>query len=245
MKAKLVGAIATVASVWVSSALALPCTSGLPCQLDVTYSGVISSGNDATGLWGSIGSLAGASANISFIFDLANGGFTFTSDATSSQYLSFGPSIGSSPAQVSILVSSGGGTAFGNAPNGVAVDQATVGSTSQSISLVLPTFNEAFSIVASASNAAIPSSILQDFTLTDIPLSVAFSLSGTNNPFCTLPACNFNISGNITSGNLSVELVNPDERVNPTPLPAALPLFASGLGAMGLFGWWRRRKRPN
>ena len=27
-----------------------------------------------------------------------------------------------------------------------------------------------------------------------------------------------------------------------TPLPAALPLFVSGLGAMGLFGWRRKRK---
>ena len=27
-----------------------------------------------------------------------------------------------------------------------------------------------------------------------------------------------------------------------TPLPATLPLFASGLGAMGLFGWRRKRK---
>ena len=27
-----------------------------------------------------------------------------------------------------------------------------------------------------------------------------------------------------------------------TPLPAALPLFAGGLGAMGLFGWCRKRK---
>jgi hypothetical protein len=27
-----------------------------------------------------------------------------------------------------------------------------------------------------------------------------------------------------------------------TPLPAALPLFATGLGAMGLFGWRRKRK---
>jgi len=29
----------------------------------------------------------------------------------------------------------------------------------------------------------------------------------------------------------------------PTPLPAALPLFATGLGALGLSGWHRRRKR--
>jgi hypothetical protein len=26
------------------------------------------------------------------------------------------------------------------------------------------------------------------------------------------------------------------------PLPAALPLFASGLGGFGLMGWWRRRR---
>ena len=33
-----------------------------------------------------------------------------------------------------------------------------------------------------------------------------------------------------------------DLGVTSTPLPAALPLFASGLGAMGLFGWRRKRK---
>jgi hypothetical protein len=27
-----------------------------------------------------------------------------------------------------------------------------------------------------------------------------------------------------------------------TPIPAALPLFASGLGALGLLGWRRKRK---
>jgi hypothetical protein len=27
-----------------------------------------------------------------------------------------------------------------------------------------------------------------------------------------------------------------------TPLPGALPLFATGLGAMGLLGWRRKRK---
>jgi hypothetical protein len=30
--------------------------------------------------------------------------------------------------------------------------------------------------------------------------------------------------------------------IAPTPLPAALPLFVTGLGAMGLFGWHRKRK---
>src|SRR5262245_9940818 len=30
--------------------------------------------------------------------------------------------------------------------------------------------------------------------------------------------------------------------VSAVPLPAALPLYATGLGLMGLFGWWRRRR---
>jgi hypothetical protein len=32
------------------------------------------------------------------------------------------------------------------------------------------------------------------------------------------------------------------QTVSQTPLPAALPLFATGLGAMGLLGWRRKRK---
>lgn len=31
--------------------------------------------------------------------------------------------------------------------------------------------------------------------------------------------------------------------LNATPLPAALPLFATGLGALGLFGWYRKKRR--
>ena len=33
-----------------------------------------------------------------------------------------------------------------------------------------------------------------------------------------------------------------DLTITPTPLPAALPLFATGLGALGLLGWRRKRK---
>ena len=35
---------------------------------------------------------------------------------------------------------------------------------------------------------------------------------------------------------------NIDITVNQTPLPAALPLFATGLGVMGLFGWRKKNK---
>jgi hypothetical protein len=40
----------------------------------------------------------------------------------------------------------------------------------------------------------------------------------------------------MTVGDL--QQVNP----NPTPLPAALPLFAAGLGGLGLLGWRRKRR---
>jgi hypothetical protein len=42
-----------------------------------------------------------------------------------------------------------------------------------------------------------------------------------------------------TALDLSFEAVNISST---TPLPAALPLFATGLGALGLFGWRRKRK---
>lgn len=42
----------------------------------------------------------------------------------------------------------------------------------------------------------------------------------------------------IALDNLIVDTSVP----NTVPLPAALPLFASGLGALGLLGWRRKRK---
>ena len=37
-------------------------------------------------------------------------------------------------------------------------------------------------------------------------------------------------------------VLGPPGHMGATPLPAALPLFATGLGAMGLLGWRRKRK---
>jgi hypothetical protein len=55
---------------------------------------------------------------------------------------------------------------------------------------------------------------------------------------CTLigenPSC-----GDGWSGSVTVEYTY---NVTTTPLPATLPLFASGIGGLGLFGWRRKRK---
>jgi hypothetical protein len=40
------------------------------------------------------------------------------------------------------------------------------------------------------------------------------------------------------------DLFLTDAPPTPTPLPPALPLFAAGLGALGLLGWRRKRKSP-
>jgi hypothetical protein len=40
---------------------------------------------------------------------------------------------------------------------------------------------------------------------------------------------------------ISFDLIDPSD-LDPTPIPATLPLFATGLGAMALLGWHRKRK---
>ena len=59
------------------------------------------------------------------------------------------------------------------------------------------------------------------------------------NGFSEQPCCD------IHSGGLTDDLANIDLGTPPpptTPVPAALPLFAGGLGALGLLGWRRMRK---
>ena len=52
-----------------------------------------------------------------------------------------------------------------------------------------------------------------------------------------------NVSG-VTSGDFFWGLVPDASSTSPstTPIPAAFPLFATGLGVIGLFGWRRKRK---
>jgi len=72
----------------------------------------------------------------------------------------------------------------------------------------------------------------------------AFTLFSTNGP----SSHNVFFDGQGTNNNAAftplsdVGLVAAPISVTATPLPAALPLFATGLGAIGLLGWCRKRK---
>lgn len=77
----------------------------------------------------------------------------------------------------------------------------------------------------------------------DFALYIDGFLSGTptlNRFFYTQLAAGTRYFQTIGQGTVSV--VDPNEAVSGTPLPGTLPLFASGLGALGLFGLKRKRK---
>ncbi len=84
-------------------------------------------------------------------------------------------------------------------------------------------------IVTAGSGSPVNSWTLETLDFTATSASTLISLLGTN-------------SGGVQEyiGLDNVNLI--DTGASATPLPAALPLFATGLGAMGLFGWRRKRK---
>jgi hypothetical protein len=79
-------------------------------------------------------------------------------------------------------------------------------------------------------------------------LPVGFTLSGFSFsvPFAPTFDPYFVFAPFFNQGNVETGLVVGPDANSPTftPLPSALPLFAAGLGVMGLLGWRRKRKAP-
>ena len=85
-------------------------------------------------------------------------------------------------------------------------------------------------------NSAIPGDITTAFSLSGPNIgSGSFSSFSSPGGECGTPE-----GWRCQDGNLQIESVVVTSFE--TPLPAALPLFATGLGALGLLGWRRKRK---
>jgi hypothetical protein len=81
---------------------------------------------------------------------------------------------------------------------------------------------------------------------THLVASAFTAIGGSTHPNFAGDPILFGVEAVLSSTNSSITAINDyvdniNVTVNPTPLPAALPLFATGLGALGLFGWRRKR----
>jgi hypothetical protein len=85
-------------------------------------------------------------------------------------------------------------------------------------------------IIASATGAA-PS----DGGWPGVYTALMFSFVGTGSDVLT-------IEGNTNPSEWFVDDISVPGGTTATPLPAALPLFATGIGGLGLLGWRRKRK---
>jgi hypothetical protein len=91
-------------------------------------------------------------------------------------------------------------------------------------------------------NAPIPFYENQQYSVfmkVELSPGAGVTASGSADPIFTPPL--FDIDGNAITVETSDGIGN-NSPVGTTPIPAALPLFATGLGGLGLLGWRRKRK---
>jgi hypothetical protein len=193
--------------------------------LDVTVTGTVYSGGDTTadtyGLFGAVGSnLVGAQFTAVYSFDL-----------TGAYFNSFGDGNGGFARNAD----------YNNYPY----------SWSPNVSAVFTINNQSVTFAGAQTWEvyATPYRLIQDISqsnmyLTTFGISSTFSFPSTlNSSFGPLnvfssPDSLFAYNGEYLDLNVSTMT---QVSVSATPIPAALPLFASGLGGLGLLRWFRRR----
>jgi hypothetical protein len=245
MKTKILGVVAALAFSIASPAMA--------DIVYVTYTGTVSAGTDFTGVFGPSSTLLdGASYTLTYTFDTSRG--IFTSDASASQLAGgpgFGPAIFnpySSPGSA-VLTINGHSVSFNANPNPPSqgyseyyvVNNGSYIRSDQHVSDSLDYSNIHIDDIVDISindyTLTIPTLLTTPYTLSIEPGVVVMS-SGFRIVDGSYDATNNFRPDQFASGDLSPTSVTVSE----TPLPSALPLFASGLGALGLLGWRKKRK---
>jgi hypothetical protein len=210
-------------------------------ELLVTTTGTIASGSETGGLFGlptASTSLAGDSYTLEVTFDslgpnyLAGGSFA-------SDFESFPGTPGSVTATVN------GMSLTMQMPNSLgsileeslvagfgSFDDSNNGYSSAGTTGAFATVSQ--DLVCGSGNSCVPAADL----MTPFLYTLNAGDSGTDQ--YTFNGAGFPAAGTPTATFIGTE-TSMDFQVSTTPLPAALPLFATGLGAMGLFGWRRKR----
>lgn len=142
----------------------------------------------------------------------------------------------------------------GSSVNGTLIDGQTINlnflSFTAGINATVPAvYNSTYSIPESISiNSGTPQQLNIPFNLTISYSDTLNVLGGTTFSFLdagTLWQIAVNAltlgpnPGGTMTAWLTAQVTDPP---SPTPLPPAFPLFASGLGGIGLLAWWRKRK---
>ncbi|MGZ5805323.1 MAG: VPLPA-CTERM sorting domain-containing protein [Xanthobacteraceae bacterium] len=207
----------------------------------VTYTGTITNGVDNTGVFGPANtSLTGDKISVAFTFDVAQG--VLSNGATFSQLVGGGnatvtinnisvniltlPAIPGATTTLLLNQDNGFGNRFTHEiVNTLFFDNSTFVSERADVSVSDP-------------HGIIPVSILQPYTLIVDPGQGNGQFTYDNHqPFQPPPGVPFDHSDD-ANGSFTVETLTVAEA---TPLPAAMPMLASGLGLMGFAGWRRKR----